>query len=186
MSWTSDYWCSFFRSDITLQENSKLVTWGMWRMGQEWQNQLCLSRMTSPNVTQTGMDFLCGAWTCLCVTNLTQTWHKRDTNLNLNFFVAHGLSLWRMDPYATHMTSQTCLWRMDSCATHTRKKFKFFPSTLPTFSLYKLHFSHIFSSPLSIFSYSLPTFFSPLPLLHYFPPLHFHSSYLISHLTNYT
>ena len=139
--------------------------------------------------------------------------HKLDTNvthkLKFKFFVAHGLSLWRMDPYATTSPNMfvaygsirhTCLWRMDPYATHVCgvwihaphipstfcKKFKFFPSTLPTFSLYKLHFSHIFSSPLSIFSYSLPTFFSPLPLLHYFPPLHFHSSYLISHLTNYT
>ena len=71
-------------------------------------------------------------------------------------------------------------------STLSLKNLNFFPSLSPTFSLYKLHFSHIFSSPLSIFSYSLPTFFSPLPLLHYFPPLHFHSSYLISHLTNYT
>lgn len=143
----------------------------MWRMGQEWQNQLCLSRMTSPNVTQTGMDFLCGAWTCLCVTNLTQTWH---TNLNLNF-------LWRMGflcgvwIHAPHIPSTLSL-----------KNLNFFRPLSPTFSLYKLHFPHIFSSPLSIFSYSLPTFFSPLSLLHYFPPLHFYSSYLISHLTNYT
>ena len=71
-------------------------------------------------------------------------------------------------------------------STLSLKNLNFFPPFSPTFSLYKLHFSHIFSSPLSIFSYSLPTFFSPLPLLHYFPPLHFHSSYLISHLTNYT
>ena len=114
--------------------------------------------------------------------------HKLDTNvthkLKFKFCVAHGLSLWRMDPYATHVCG---VWiHAPHIPSTFCKKFKFFPSTLPTFSLYKLHFSHIFSSPLSIFSYSLPTFFSPLSLLHYFPPLHFHSSYLISHLTNYT
>ena len=71
-------------------------------------------------------------------------------------------------------------------STLSLKNLNFFPPLSPTFSLYKLHSSYISSSPHSIFSYSLPTFFSPLPLLHYFPPLHFHSSYLISHLTNYT
>ena len=152
----------------------------MWRMGQEWQNQLCLSRMTSPNVTQTGMDFLCGAWTCLCVTNLTQTWHK----LKFKFFVAHGLSLWRMG-FPKHVCG-VWIHAPHIPSTLSVKNLNFFPLLSPTFSLYKLHFSHIFSSPLSIFSYSLPTFFSPLSLLHYFPPLHFHSSYLISHLTNYT
>ena len=178
--------CKILKIVYTLQENSKLVTWGMWRMGQEWQNQLCLSRMTSPNVTQTGMDFLCGAWTCLCVTNLTQTWHKRDTNLNLNF-------LWRMDFLCGAWTCMTSpnMFVAYGFMRHTYpplsvKNLNFFPPLSPTFSLYKLHFSHIFSSPLSIFSYSLPTFFSPISLLHYFPPLHFHSSYLISHLTNYT
>ena len=113
----------------------------MWRMGQEWQNQLCLSRMTSPNVTQTGMDFLCGAWTCLCVTNLTQTWH---TNLNLNFLWRMGFlcGVWIHTPHIwlpKHVcgvwihTPQTCLGsHMCGVWIHTpqrkpmrHKKFKF-------------------------------------------------------------
>ena len=119
------------------------------------------------------------------------------------FFMRHIVS-WDTCVHTPHVTSvtfflqtrQIFLKNSNICgvwihaphipSTLSLKNLNFFPPLSPTFSLYKLHFSHIFSSPLSIFSYSLPTFFSPLPLLHYFPPLHFHSSYLISHLTNYT
>ena len=143
-----------------LQENSKLVTWGMWRMGQEWQNQLCLSRMTSPNVTQTGMDFLCGAWTCLCVTNLTQTWHKRDTNLNLNFLWRMGFlcGVWIHTP---HIWLPKHVYGVWIHAPHIPvKNLNFFPPLFPL-SPYINFTSLTFSPPHSLF---FPTL-SPLSFL---------------------